>query len=68
MQREGDANFYKKLLQQEEIYTTCNKDWYITLFDDGTIDSFILEDDERANAEYNKEIDTIQEKISKRKW
>ena len=67
MQREGNANFYKKLLQQEEIYTACNKDWYITLFDDGTIDSFISEDDERANAEYNKEIDTIQGKISKRK-
>ena len=67
MQREGNANFYKKLLQQEEIYTACNKDWYITLFDDGTIDIFISEDDERANAEYNKEIDTIQEKISKRK-
>ncbi|MBE6154813.1 MAG: hypothetical protein E7163_04505 [Firmicutes bacterium] len=64
-QKEKSFHFYLTLTNRKEIYTTCNKDWYITLFDDGTIDSFILEYDERAKEEYDGELIKIQQLILK---
>lgn len=53
-------SFYEKLLSHNEVYTACNKDWYITLFDDGVIDGFLLNDDERAKVEYGQEFANIK--------
>lgn len=64
-QHEHNYNFYQKLLNYQEIYTCCNKDWYIILFDDNEIDSFILNNDERAIAEFNYELENIQQAIKK---
>lgn len=57
--------FYQNLLKHKELYSCCNRDWYITLFDDGTIDSFILTNDERAKAEYDSELEKIQQDVLK---
>ena len=67
MKRDGNFDFYEKLSNHKELYTCCNKDWYITLFDDGTIDGFVSDGDERAQEEYNSELDRIQEYILKNK-
>lgn len=53
-------SFYENLLSHNEVYTACNKDWYITLFDDGQIDGFLLNDDERAKVEYEQELTNIK--------
>ena len=65
-QKEGSFEFYSTLLNHREIYTCCNKDWYLILFDDGTIDGFIASDDERAKEEYEKELIEIKKHISYR--
>lgn len=62
-QKEGSFEFYNTLFNHSEIYTCCNKDWYITLFDDGTIDGFVVDDDERAMEEYNIEMEKIRDSI-----
>ena len=57
--------FYNKLSNHRELYTCCNKDWYITLFDDETIDGFVVENDERAKEEYDLELEKIKQYILK---
>lgn len=59
--------FYHRLSEHTELLTSCNTDWYITLFDDGTIDGFICSDDSRAQDEYEQEMNRIKEYLSKRK-
>lgn len=55
-----DFKYYQMLANKSELCTSCGKDWYLTLFDDGSIDGFILEGDERAKEEYNRELDKFQ--------
>jgi len=62
MQKEGNLDFYTQLFERREVYACCNKDWYLILFDDGTVDGFISGDDERAKEEYNVEFAKIQQK------
>lgn len=64
-QKEGNYQFYNKLSNHREVYTCCNKDWYITLFDDGTTDGFVANIDERAKEEYDLELAKIQQYILK---
>lgn len=64
-QKEGNYQFYNKLSNHRELYTCCNKDWYITLFDDETIDGFVVENDERAKEEYDLELEKIKQYILK---
>ena len=40
-QKEESFEFYHTLFEHKEIYTCCNNDWYITLFDNGYIDGFV---------------------------
>ena len=48
-----NIKLYKDMVDgRHEIYTVCNIDWYITVYDDGFIDSFISVDDENAKDEY----------------
>ena len=58
--KEGNFEFYNTLLKHREVYTSCNIDWYITLFEDGTIDSFVDETDDRAMEEYNFELQNVR--------
>lgn len=64
-QKEGNYYFYNKLLNHRELYTCCSKDWYITLFDDGTTDGFVVDSDERAKEEYDLELARIKQSILK---
>ena len=57
--KEGNFEFYLRLSNFKEIYTCCNRDWYLTLFDDGTIDGFVVDDDERAREEYERALKNI---------
>ena len=60
---EGGFSFYETLLGHQEEETICNKDWYITLFTDGTIDSYISETtDPRAKEEYDRELGKVYKK------
>ena len=62
-QREGSFEFYHTLFDHKEVYTCCNNDWYITLFDDGHIDSFVDDTDDRAVLEYRYELENINMNI-----
>ena len=64
-QDEKNYDFYEKLNNSNEIYVCCNRDFYIILFEDGTIDGYIYGNDERAKLEYDIEYKKIQEYILK---
>lgn len=56
-------SFYHEMSKHHELQTICNKDWYITLFTDGTIDSFISDtDDPRAKDEFKRELAKVYQK------
>lgn len=59
-------SFYNEMSKHHELQTICNKDWYITLFTDGTIDSFISDtQDPRAKEEFQQELVKIYKKQNK---
>ena len=58
--QEGNYDFYETLFNHKEIYICCNIDWYIILFDNYEIDSFLVNNgDERAICEYNRELQEV---------
>ena len=58
--------FYEKMANHHEQQTICNKDWYITVFTDGTIDSFLSDTkDPRAKEEFEQELVKIYKKQNK---
>lgn len=68
MQKSHNLDFYQTLINHNELYTCCNRDWYITLFDDGTVDSFITDtSNEKAATEYNQELSKVYQKLKKPK-
>ena len=58
--KQGDSNIYNNLIHNNEIYTICSNNWYITLFDNGEVDSFIATDDKVIMDEYEKELKKIK--------
>lgn len=55
--------FYEQMLNKHEQETICNKDWYITLFTDGTVDSFLSDTkDPRAKEEYQTQLARVYQK------
>ena len=58
--KQGDSNIYNTLINNNEIYTICSNNWYITLFDNGEVDSFIATDDKVIMDEYEKELKKIK--------
>ena len=58
--KQGDSNIYNNLIHNNEIYTICSNNWYITLFDNGEVDSFIAIDDRVIMDEYEKELKKIK--------
>ena len=62
-QTDEGFSFYKKITNHQEQATICNKDWYVTLFTDGTIDSFIADTkDPRAKEEYQQCLAKVYQK------
>lgn len=56
-------SFYQQIGSHHELQTICNKDWYITEFTDGTVDSFISDTkDPRAKEEFQKELEKVYQK------
>lgn len=58
--KQGDSNIYNNLINSNEIYTICSSNWYITLFDNGIVDSFLATDDKDIIDEYEKELKKIK--------
>ena len=52
-------NFYFNLSSKREVYTVCTSDWYITVYQDGTMDSFIKSSNPRVIEQYNSELGKI---------
>ena len=64
-QTEEGFSFYEKMFNHQELETICNKDWYITLYTDNTIDSFLAETkDPRAQEEYSEELAKVYKRIN----
>ena len=57
-------NYYNFKIKNE-IYTECTLSWFITVFDDGTIDSFINSDNPNIIKQYNDELEIISKNIGK---
>ena len=52
-------NFYFNLSSKREVYTVCTSDWFITVYQDGTMDSFIKSSNPRVIEQYNLELGKI---------
>lgn len=68
MKQEENLDFYQRMINHSEIYTCCNKDWYITLYDDMEIDSFCIDGNEMARCEYDSEMNRIHIMIKDKKF
>ena len=51
---------YSELSSKKEICTICTLHWFIMVFEDGTIDSFINTDNPEIVSEYNSELEKIK--------
>ena len=58
-------NNYYNFKVKNEIYTECTLSWFITVFGDGTIDSFINSDNPNIIKKYNDELEKISKNIGK---
>ena len=56
----GMFYYYDNLSKKTEAYTICTYDWFIMVFTDGSIDTFINSDDPVIINEYNQELDKIE--------
>ena len=65
--QEETISYYNDLVTRKESYTICTYDWHITVFQDGSIDSFINSEDEEVINRYRMELDTIKQAIIKKK-
>ena len=54
--------YYSDLSKKREVYTVCTYNWVITVFEDGTIDSFINSNDPDIICEYELELDKINKR------
>lgn len=52
-------NQYANLIEKKEYYTICTLDWFIMVFEDGSIDKFINSDNPEKIEEYNLELKKI---------
>lgn len=59
----GMYSYYHNL-PLNELYTICTNDWYITVYTDGTIDSYINSNDEDVIEDYNFRLE-IRKKFRK---
>ena len=64
MKVQGIEELQKSLSYVGELSCSCNKDWYLILYKDGTIDGFIDSNDPRAQEEYDKELSAFQSYVN----
>ena len=64
--RERMIYYYGQISGKEEDYTTCTYDWFIRVFKDGTIDTYIHSDDPEVQKEYEEELEKAKEYCKKR--
>ena len=57
-------HYYESLQRRKELYTVCTYDWFITVFEDGSIETFINSSDPDISKIYYDELT----KISDRKY
>lgn len=62
--REQMMHYYESLQRRKELYTICTYDWFITVFEDGSIETFINSSDPDISKIYYDELT----KISDRKY
>ena len=61
------SSIYMNLLRKKEAYTICSKDWYITMFEDGTYDSFNKSTSKNVIDEFNSQLKKVSTKKIKKK-
>ena len=54
--------YYSELAAKRELYTICTYHWFIMVFSDGTIDTYINTNNEEIIKEYNLELEKVKEK------
>ncbi len=57
---DDSINYYNNLIDKKEIYTICTVDWYITIYEDNTIDTYINSKNPEVIKEYNQELNKIK--------
>ncbi len=55
-------DYYKFLSSRREAYTICTLDWFITVFQDGTIDSFVSSNDPLVLEQHNSYLEKVNKK------
>lgn len=55
--------YYSELAKKTEVYTVCTLSWYISVFTDGSIDSFNSSDNPDVIEQYNNELKKITQNI-----
>ena len=58
--QEETLSFYDELVNKQEKCTICTSSWFITVFEDGTISSYINSDNPIVLEVYNKELERIK--------
>ena len=53
--------YYSDIADKTEDYTICTYDWFIIVFEDGSIDTFINSEDEEVINEYNQYLDEVRQ-------
>ena len=58
----GSLTYYQELTKKHELYTVCTLNWFITVFQDGFIDTYINSDNPEVIEKYNIELKKIKGK------
>ena len=59
-----DMNFYySDIAKRQEEYTICTKDWFITVFQDGIVDTFINSEELEVINLYEYELNKVLKKV-----
>ncbi len=53
------TRYYNELTRRQELYTICTYDWFITVFQDGSIDTFINSQNPEIVKTYNSELQKV---------
>lgn len=65
--KEDIIQYYKNLVGKKELFTICTLSWFITVFSDGSIDSFIASSDKDTLNTFNLELDKVKTIQGKKK-
>ncbi len=54
--KEETICYYNEIAKKREVYTVCTLNWFIRVFEDGFVDSYINSDDKKILKEYDLEL------------